>query len=299
MGYIYNIQRFSLHDGPGIRTTIFMKGCPLRCKWCHNPESQRLLPQLSLFPQRCIGCGKCMQQCSCHRLQDGVHTVDFSACTACGRCVSVCPSTAIEMMGRDASAEEIIAEAARDMAFYRSSGGGITLSGGEPTMQPDFAVELLRLACERGIHTAMETCGYADPSVFERLLPYLRLVLFDIKQMDADKHELLTGVRPERIWENLRRLCREGEEVRTIVRVPIIPRHNDEEENMVALSAMLRSLPQPPQVELLPYNPLAGSKYPRLGMRYEPGEIRESEGASPEHLCDILTQSGVCAHVLR
>lgn len=296
MGVIYNIQRFSLHDGPGIRTTVFMKGCPLRCVWCHNPESQRMQPQLSLFSQRCIGCGQCAAACALHHLGQA-HEIDYAACRACGRCAEVCAAGALEILGREATAEEIVEEAARDLPFYQTSGGGITLSGGEPAMQCDFAAEILRKAKAKGLHTAMETCGYAPWGSFEMLLPHLDMVLYDVKQMDSVLHKEYTGVGNERILDNLCRLCESGMEV--VVRTPVIPGYNDQRENFAAIAVFLGCMPRPPRVELLPYNELAGSKYPRLGMTYAPGERTEADGNAPDDLCRILTDAGLAARVMR
>lgn len=299
MGIIYNIQRFSLHDGPGIRTTVFLKGCPLRCKWCHNPESQTIKPQLSLFSQRCIGCGKCFQTCAVHQLNNNVHQIDYTSCKACGQCVSACPSAALEIIGKEATADEIVSEALRDTPFYQTSGGGITLSGGEPTMQAEFALEILKLSKTNGLHTAIETCGYGDDSVFKLLLPSLNLVLFDIKQMNPEKHKRCTGVDNRLILDNLKRLCKADQTVEVIVRTPVIPRFNDDIENYVMLSAFLQTFERKPRVELLPYNSLAGSKYPRLGIKFELGDTTESSGTSPDVLKDILVRNGINAKVLR
>lgn len=296
MGIIYNIQRFSLHDGPGIRTTVFLKGCPLRCAWCHNPESQSVKPQLSLFAQRCMGCGRCAESCGLHQLERE-HHIDHEACRACGKCAQACAAGALEILGREASAEEIVAEAARDLPFYQASGGGMTLSGGEPTMQSDFAAQILALAKAQGIHTAMETCGYAPWSSFEKLLPHLDLLLYDVKHLDPARHKTYTGVDNALILDNLRRLCESGKDV--VVRVPVIPGYNDQRENIVALTSYLIAMSRPPRVEMLPYNELAGSKYPRLGMVYAPGEMTEADGNAPDELCRVLTDAGLNARVMR
>ena len=298
MGIIYNIQRFSLHDGPGVRTTVFLKGCPLRCVWCHNPESQRIRPQLSLFDARCLRCGECLTVCECHRVADGVHTVDFAACGACGRCASHCAAGALEMLGQETSADEAAQEALRDLPFYETSGGGVTLSGGEPTMQAEFAAEILRQVRAGGAHTALETCGHAPWRSFERLLPHLDMVLYDVKQMDAEKHRAYTGVDNTLILDNLRRLCSRDVRAEIVVRTPVIPGYNDQPENFAALADFLRGLERTPRVELLPYNELAGSKYPRLGMTYTPGEMKGEDGTPPEALCAILQSAGLAARVM-
>lgn len=299
MGIIYNIQRFSLHDGPGIRTTVFLKGCPLRCAWCHNPESQRIRPQLSLFESRCLRCGQCFALCPCHQLADGAHTVDFQACTACGRCVDGCAAGALEILGRETTAAEAAEEALRDLPFYQTSGGGVTLSGGEPTMQADFAAELLARVRAAGVHTALETCGHAPWTSFGRLLPHLDMILYDVKQMDGDKHKAYTGVDNGLILDNLRRLCSRDVQAEIVVRTPVIPGYNDQPEDFAALADFLKGMERIPRVELLPYNELAGSKYPRLGMTYSPGEVREEDGTPPDALCALLTGEGISAQVMR
>ena len=321
VGTIFNIQRFSLHDGPGIRTTVFLKGCPLDCLWCHNPESKSIHPQLAWAANRCVGCGRCEAVCEngvhghseavCenevhgHRetlCENGVHghdvrkTVAFEKCTACGKCVEACPAMALEIMGRHVSAEKVMEEVLRDLPFYTSSGGGMTLSGGEPAMQPEFAAELLAQAKSAGIHTAMETAGHINWSVYERFLPYLDLVLFDSKQMDAELHQKYTGQSNKKIHENLRRFCGADKKVEVIVRTPVIPGYNDDRENFTALAQFLKSMERVPKVELLPYNTLAGSKHPRLGMVYEP-VVDETGGTAPEELCRILLESGIDARV--
>lgn len=296
MGTIYNIQRFSLHDGPGIRTTVFLKGCPLRCAWCHNPESQGAKPQLSFFAQRCLGCGACGVVCAVHALGDG-HRVDYAACRACGMCVDRCASGALEILGREAATPEILQEVLKDEVFYRTSGGGVTLSGGEPLMQADFAAAVLRAAREAGIHTAVETCGHAPWPAVEKLLPWTNLFLYDVKQMDSDLHRQYTGVDNRLILANLEKLCRLGANV--VVRTPVIPGYNDGAENFLALAAFLHALSHPVPVEILPYNDLAGSKYPRLGMTYAPGDRSERDGNAPDALCALLQGKDISARVIR
>lgn len=298
-GVIFNIQRFSLHDGPGIRTTVFLKGCPLNCAWCHNPESKRLKPQLAWAEGRCLRCGLCETVCEqgVHRHDEHGKTVDFSKCTACGKCVDVCPSMALEMMGRIVSAQEVLDEVVRDMPFYKSSGGGMTLSGGEPAMQAEFAAALLHGAKELGMQTAIETAGHIEWHVYERLLPDLDLVLIDSKQMDSERHQRYTGQPNTKILENIRSFCKAEQSVEVIVRTPVIPGYNDEPENFEKLAGFLLSLERIPKVEVLPYNPLAGSKHPRLGMVYTP-EVDEKNGNSPDLLCNILQERGISARVI-
>jgi len=299
-GIVFNIQRFSLHDGPGIRTTVFLKGCPLDCAWCHNPESKAARPQLAWTESRCIGCGACEAVCEHggHSHDETHKTVCFANCIACGACVEACPTAALELMGKPMTAEEVAAEVERDMPFYQNSGGGMTLSGGEPAMHPDFAAEVLRLVKEKGIHTAIETAGHIDWSVYERFLPYLDMVLIDSKQMDDARHQEYTGKSNRLIHDNIRRFCQADKTVEVVVRTPVIPGYNDDRANFEALSAFLLSLERIPRVEVLPYNPLAGSKHPRLGMEYTP-DIEDGSGTPPEELCAILTERGITAKVVR
>ena len=299
MGTIYNIQRFSLHDGPGIRTTVFLKGCPLRCLWCHNPESQLVRPQLSLLADKCLGCGRCIDVCDVHSIVDGRHAIDYGRCVGCGRCADVCVAGALEIMGRGADAAEILDEVLRDSEFYRTSGGGMTVSGGEPTMQADFCAEILRGAHERGIHTALETCGQAPWHVFEKLLPHLDMALYDVKQMDPDLHRKYTGVDNRLILENLARLCAADQKIEVVARTPVIPGYNDQPENFRALADFLLVQPRRARVEILPYNPLAESKYQRIGKEYQPGRLDEKDGTAPDALCRILQEAGLQAAVVR
>lgn len=261
MGMIFAIERFSLNDGPGIRTTVFLKGCPLDCQWCHNPESKSPRPQLAFFEDKCVGCGACAGVCENHRIQDGVHSVDFARCTACGRCVEVCPGEALKVYGRSASPEEIVAEALKDEVYYQSSGGGITVSGGEPLFQPEFTLEILREAKKCGLHTALETSGFARWEKLEALLPYTDLFLYDYKA-EKSKHRELTGVESDRIVDNLKRLLERGAKV--ILRCPIVPGVN---ENPEALQAFARQFPALAGVERLPYHAMGEVKKRAIGKK--------------------------------
>ena len=250
-GRVFDIQRFSLHDGPGIRTAVFFKGCPLRCLWCHNPESQRPGPELLFYAHKCAGCGKCAALCANTRTPE---------CTGCGRCVSVCAYGAREISGREISAEEVLKTVLRDKAFYRTSGGGVTLTGGEPLAQPDFAFALLRLCRDNGVDTAMETCGYAPWEALERLLPLLDRIYYDIKGIDPARHERNTGVSNERILSNAERLKASGADV--TFRMPYIPGFNDGE--LAAVKAFVGDFP----LQLMPYHATGEGKYAALGRPY-------------------------------
>ncbi len=266
-GTVFNIQRFSIQDGPGIRTTVFMKGCPLRCLWCHNPESGRIASELFYDPGKCIGCGRCVPACTRrgHAITDGIHTLDRSGCTGCGECAEVCPASALELCGREWEAADVIAEVLRDKPFYGDT-GGMTLSGGEPMLQVDFTLELLRLGKEAGLHICMETCGYADPDAYRAVSPYVDLFLYDYKETDPIRHKEYTGVSNERIRGNLRMLDELG--AKSILRCPIIPTLNDRADHFEGIAAMAESLANVQEIHIEPYHPLGKSKAERLGKEY-------------------------------
>jgi glycyl-radical enzyme activating protein len=274
-GRIFDIQKFSVHDGPGIRTLVFFKGCPLRCAWCSNPEGISGAFQPFWVQALCASCGACVRVCpeGVHRLVDTAngptHVVDRSvSCRGCGRCVTVCPSSALRSSGRDVTVAEVMDDVLKDYAFYVNSGGGLTLGGGEPTRQADFAEELLRQAKHEDMHTAMETCAYASWDVFERLLPFLDLVLVDIKHMDEAAHERLTGASNRPVTQNIIKLLRKT--VPVIVRIPLIPGLNDGDN----LAATLRFVVEHDvagmvqRIDILPYHRYGAAKYGHLGLSY-------------------------------
>ncbi len=265
-GVVFNIQRYSIHDGPGIRTTVFLKGCPLSCLWCQNPESQSLKPELFYNRDRCVGCGKCIAVCPVNAIEmgDGKVLTDRSICTGCGLCVDACPEEAREVMGKLMTADEVVNEVMKDAIFYKNSGGGVTLSGGDPFAQPTFSAAILRLCKEKGMHTAIETCGYAPWTTIEKILPFVDLVLYDMKHMDAAEHRKLTGVSNELILDNAKRILHEMH-VPLIIRVPVVPGYNDSSDNIEALAAFVVNELSPfLQVHLLPYHRLGESKVQQL-----------------------------------
>jgi len=270
-GTIFDIKRFAVHDGPGIRTTVFLKGCPLRCPWCHNPESQAFSPTVLYRHNLCVACGRCVDICpnGALRLTDNGVKRDFSLCTNCGTCTEVCLSGAMEQVGRRISSEELISEIERDIPFFDESGGGVTFSGGEPLAQPDFLNEMLELCAEREIHRTVDTCGFADPTILATIAVKTDLFLFDIKIIDAEVHREVTGQGNGRILENLRWLCDSG--CRVEVRIPVIPAMTDGRANIEAAGALLSSLATPPAVRLLPFHPSALEKYKRFGMEVPSG----------------------------
>ncbi len=265
MGKVFDVQRFSIHDGPGIRTTVFFKGCPARCLWCHNPESQSASKCISLYADKCRGCGACAAVCENHKMTDGIHVFNRDACSACGKCVSECAFGALESFGYDISAEELIREVKRDATFYKNSGGGLTVSGGEPLAQPSFLFELLSLAKAEGLHTCIETCGYAPSSVIEKIAPLTDIFLFDIKESDSEKHLALTGVPLSPILENLRLLNRLG--AKTVLRCPIIPSVNLSDEHLSAIADLACELESVEEVNVMAYHTLGNGKYSALGMK--------------------------------
>ena len=268
-GLTFNVQRFSTEDGPGIRTTVFMKGCPLRCAWCHNPEGLSPKPELVWYDVRCIAARDCLTACPEQALAltpQGMQ-IDRKRCTACGACVQACPAAALEIIGRRWTPAGLLAELVKDRPFYETSGGGITVSGGEPLLQADFLAALLPACREAGLPVALDTCGAPPWERYERLLPWVDLVLYDLKIMDAERHRQATGVANEGILANARRLAERG--VPMWVRTPVIPGYTDEPENILAIAHFIRDLlPTVERWDLLAYTNLGRPKYHRLGRPY-------------------------------
>ena len=259
-GVIANIQRFSLHDGGGVRTTVFFKGCPLRCKWCHNPEMLAFGPSLKHDKARCAGCHDCVRACPTGALLPAEQGLIYhqALCDGCGACVRECPWGALDFVGTEMTVQEVLKEVLADASLYQKTGGGVTVSGGEPTAQAAFCLELAGALKERGIHTALDTCGFCDAGALLALARAVDLVLYDVKHMDDQRHRELTGVGNLRILENLRLLDQNG--INLEVRVPVIPGLNDGEENMLALARFLGELPSVRRVTLLAYHALGRAK---------------------------------------
>lgn len=294
-GSVFEIQKFCIHDGPGIRTTVFLKGCPLRCLWCHNPESQEREPEISLIGERCIGCGHCFKACplNSHAMDsNGERIFHRARCRRCGACVEKCYARALEKIGREMSVEEVIADVEKDKPFYEASGGGMTVSGGEPLFQFDFTLALLREAKRRGLHTCVETCGFAPFEHLERLVPLVDLFLYDYKETDPARHREYTGVPREVIVENLVRLDRLG--AKTILRCPIIPCANARDDHFAGIAALANQLDHICEIELMPYNPLGRSKSERLG---KAAPIEDGSFPAPETVAAWAAKIAIATRV--
>jgi len=294
-GFIFNIERFTLHDGPGIRTTVFLKGCPLNCVWCCNPESQSIAPQLAYFKEKCTACGRCLPLCPKGAISSGEKDqpviLNFALCDGCGNCVPACIPGALVMMGEEKTASEIVGVVKRDLPFYLRSGGGVTLSGGEPLAQPVFSAEILRLCKAERIHTAIQTCGYATQADIDRVLPTLDLVIFDLKHMDAAAHQKLTGKSNQLILENLKYINSQKKEI--VIQIPLIPGMNDSEENLAASFQLAQSLKYVSGVSLLAYHALGQSKYSRIGRSYGLSDLRSPDNNYLKIKSEWAAQFGV------
>jgi pyruvate formate lyase activating enzyme len=265
-GFLFDIQRFGLHDGPGIRTVVFFKGCPLHCRWCHNPESQTRQMQIRFRPEACVLCGECAPVCAheAHQVSESGHHYDRERCTACGSCTSECLFEAIQQTGRAYSVAEVMAVVLRDCTYYATSGGGLTLTGGEPLAQPDFCCELLAAARSEGIHTCVETSGYAPHRILERILPLVDLFLYDYKATGTEQYKALTGVGSSLILQNLAFLLEK--EASVWLRCPLVPGVNDTPQHLQGIADLERLFPQLQRIDLLPYHNIGNSKYSDYGL---------------------------------
>ena len=308
LGRILHLQRLSTEDGPGIRTTVFFKGCPLRCTWCHNPESIRPDPQVQWLEDRCIGCETCLGACpnGCLTMSGQGVAIDRERCAGCGACAEACPANALELLGTTVSVDKLLGEVSKDRAYYETSGGGVTASGGEPVMQPDFVATFLRRAREIGIPTALDTCGMASPGSLDKILPHVDLVLFDLKEIDTDRHRALTGQGNEVILKALMQvrdyIRGPGAGTRLWIRTPLIPGATATRENLLGIGALIaRHLngaePSKQGVverwELCAFNNLCRDKYRRLGMAWHFGDTPLLTSAELEQFAAYARQSGV------
>lgn len=283
-GLITDISRCSLHDGPGVRTVVYFKGCGLRCKWCHNPETFTVVKDMMFLSTKCIKCGRCLEVCpQCHTVVDNEMQIDRSACKHCGRCVESCPAGALQMVGREVTVEEVMSEIRKDSHYYEMSSGGVTLSGGECLLQSEFAAALLEKCKEERIHTAIETALFVSWASVERVLPCVDLVYADLKLAEGWKHKEYTGQSNERILSNLKRLSEAGKQV--IVRIPLIPGVNDAPDEIEKLGDVIGTLGSGVQaVEVLKYNYLAETKYQSIGLTWENFGKRTQSDEKLEHI---------------
>jgi pyruvate formate lyase activating enzyme len=288
-GIVFDIKKFSIHDGPGIRTTVFLKGCPLACWWCHNPESQSIGVEIMLQERRCIRCGACVGECPNGAIMEteaGVQT-DLAVCTSCGECVSSCQAEARQLVGREMTVREVLADIRQDTLFYDQSGGGVTFSGGEPLSQHRFLTALLKSCREEELHTILDTCGFASWEIFDAIRPYVDVFLYDLKLIDDEQHKQYTGVSNQLILSNLKALVMHDQQM--IVRIPLIPGITDTEHNLRAIAEYLATMPNVIEVNLLPYHDSARGKYARLGQLYKLPEPSATISGSHAEALDIFS----------
>lgn len=286
-GLAFNVQRFSVHDGPGLRTTVFLKGCPARCPWCHNPESQSHAPELLTFPEHCIDCGTCRTVCP--------HGTDPAECTACGTCADACPANARQLAGEEMSVDEVMELVTRDRVFYEESGGGVTFSGGEPFAQPAFLRALLIAAKREGLSTAVDTCGFAGRGLLLELAPLVDLFLYDLKMLDPERHLRVIGVPLAPILSNLEALAKTSRAV--WLRVPIVPSFTDHDADLDAIARLAASLRSVRQVSLLPYHATGAGKFRRLHKDYELAHIAPPDRDRMEHIAGLFRARGLDARI--
>lgn len=292
-GIVFDIQKYCIHDGPGIRTVIFMKGCPLRCLWCANPESQEQKPQFAFFKDKCIGDKACMESCGSEALSFSKKGLirDKEKCILCGNCAEVCYAKAIQLYGKTMYTDQILEECLRDEMFYKKSGGGITLSGGEPLFQPGFALALLKAFHQYHIHTAIETTGFYSGERLKQAMEDTDLFLYDLKGIDDTKHRRFTGVSNRIILENLSFLSKTGKEI--IIRIPLIPEHNNSPEDIRQLIMFLKSLAGKHEIHLLPYHRLGLFKYEVLGKTYKLSKLKPPESEEMEAIKKEFEKNGL------
>ncbi|MBD3197423.1 MAG: glycyl-radical enzyme activating protein [Candidatus Lokiarchaeota archaeon] len=288
-GIIFDIQQYAIYDGPGIRTLVFLKGCPLSCTWCQNPESQNLKPQRSYFREKCSLCGLCVEECPNNALIYSEEEIKYNhkLCSLCGKCLNVCPNDVIQIIGKEVSVDEIISIVSRDKPFFDSSEGGVTISGGEPTMQYDFLIELLSRFKKEGIHTAIETCGYFKTEIIPELTELVDLFLFDIKHPNKEIHKQFTGVDNKLILENFKKIHGIVGSNRITCRIPLIPGINTELDILDEILSFLKQIDYKGSIHLMPYNRLAKTKYKKIGRGKEYIDLGE---LSEKKLRKIITK---------
>jgi pyruvate formate lyase activating enzyme len=292
-GLIFNIQHFSVNDGPGIRTTVFMKGCNLRCFWCHNPESVSVKPDLQFFAARCIGCGECVK--SCPEAVGGKTALFTQRCTVCGECADVCYTEALEITGKYYEADELADLLLKDKDMLQKY-GGVTFSGGEPLLQTDFLLEVMKILKSNGIHIAVESAMNVTPETVKKILPYTDLFLCDIKNTDADSHKSGTGVGNERILDNISKIiafCAETNSVEMIIRIPVIPSFNADADSIKNIGRFVRCLPSAHKIELLPFHNMCKGKYDSLGLDFLAKDLKEPSPETIDSFGEILSDIGI------
>lgn len=291
-GRVLRIERFSIHDGPGIRTTVFFKGCPLRCDWCHSPESQALEPEFMPRPERCVRCGACAEACPHHAIEPAADSAVLAPpqCTTCGACAGACPTGARELVGKLMTVDALMAEIERDRLFYDESNGGVTFSGGEPLLQPAFLLDMAEAASSSGIHVAVDTCGLGDTETLVDVAGFADLFLFDLKIMDDRRHRRFTGASNSRILFNLERLSQVHKNI--IVRLPLIPGVNDDDDNVRAIGAFLASM-RLTRIDVLPYHRAGIAKYHRLHREYPLPETQPPSVDAQLHAVRLLEGQGL------
>ena len=273
-GKIFDIKKYAVHDGPGIRTTVFFKGCPLACRWCHNPESISGATQRLYRQDRCIGCRQCADACPEKAIAASAAGLEWnpSGCVYCGTCAAICPAQAVELVGKTMTVDEVVAEITKDTVFYDESRGGITLSGGEPLMQPAFLMALLDACGKLEFHRTVDTSGYADARTLLEAAARTELFLYDLKHMDPEKHARLTGVSNDKILANLQLLSRQAVEI--VIRFPLVPGLNSDRKNIDQTGAFVASLPGVRRIDILPYHCAAAAKYKNLALEFNPSDIQ-------------------------